>query len=88
MIVVVVVDDIEQQSVVEMKNDDVGQVLTHMDDVDDDRDEDDDVEEIIRFVLNYSHDDNFLVFQYLIEKKQISNKFIFLKVHLRVAVKP
>ena len=35
-IVVVVVDDIEQQSVVEMKNDDVVQVLLHMDDVDDD----------------------------------------------------
>jgi hypothetical protein len=34
--VVVVVDDIEQQSVVEMKNDDVVQVLQHMDYVDDD----------------------------------------------------
>jgi hypothetical protein len=35
-IVVVVVDDIGQQSVVEMKNDDVVPVLLHMDDVDDD----------------------------------------------------
>jgi len=69
--VVVVVDDIEQQSVVEMKNDDVVPVLLHMDDVDDDQDEKDDVEEIRHFVLNYIHDDNFLVFHYLIKNRKI-----------------
>jgi hypothetical protein len=36
IVAAVVVDGIEQQSVVEMKNDDVVQVLEHMDDVDDD----------------------------------------------------
>lgn len=69
IVVVVVVFDIEQQSVVEKYIDDAVQLQRHMDYVDDDSDENVDVEQIIHFVQNYIHDDNFLVGQDLIENK-------------------
>ena len=63
-------------------------MVRHTDDVDDGQDENVDVEEIIHCEQNYIHDDNFLVFQYLIKKKKQVEFINFDYSYVRVAVKP
>lgn len=87
IVAVASVDGIERQWAVEKKNDDVARVLLlHMDDVDGESDENDEVEDTIHFERNYNRDEIHPLFQYLFIENN-GYQFLLL-IFLREAASP